>query len=83
MHMGAITGLMIALGAVLNTATAAAEGTVTTYLRDGWEIKAASQVSSTGRTQVILQKGSQGMICTIYYSVTDNGWTPQGCDPLP
>jgi hypothetical protein len=83
MHMGGFVGLMIAFGAVLNTGTAAADGTVTTYLRDGWEIKAASQVSSTGRTQVILQKGNQGMVCTIYYSVTENGWTPQGCDPLP
>jgi hypothetical protein len=62
---------------------AAAEGTVSTYLHDGWDIKAVSQISSTGRTQVILQKSDRAVICTIYYSVTDNGWVPQGCEPMP
>ena len=61
----------------------AAEGTVSTYLRDGCDIKAVSRVSETGRTQVILQKSDHDMVCTIYYSVTDNGWVPQGCDPMP
>jgi hypothetical protein len=83
MHVRTVAGLLIALGGVLPIGPAAAEGAVSTYLRDGWEIKAASQVSSTGCTQVILQKGNQGVVCTIYYSVTENGWTPQACDPLP
>jgi hypothetical protein len=78
---------ILALAVVIATATLArpadAEGTVSTHLRDGWDIKAVSQVSSTGRTQVILQKGAQGVVCTIYYSVTDGGWVGQGCDPLP
>jgi hypothetical protein len=52
-----IIGLSVALGAVLPTWIADAEGTVSTYLRDGWEIKAASQISSTGRTQIVLKKG--------------------------
>ena len=59
------------------------DGTMSTYLRDGWEIKAASQVSSTGRTQVLLQKGHDGVVCTIFFSVLDKGWVSQGCDPLP
>ena len=78
-----VIGLSVALGAALPTWIADAEGTVSTYLRDGWEIKAASQISSTGRTQIVLQKGNLGVVCTIYYSVTENGWTPQGCDLLP
>jgi hypothetical protein len=81
--MRIVIGLAVALGAVLPTGIAGAEGTVSTYLRDGWEIKAASQISSTGRTQIVLQKGNLGVVCTIYYSVTENGWTPQGCDLLP
>ena len=78
-----VIGLSVALGAALPTWIADAEGTVSTYLHDGWEIKAASQISSTGRTQIVLQKGNLGVVCTIYYSVTDGGWTPQGCDFLP
>jgi hypothetical protein len=83
MSMRAIATLSITLGASALATSAQAEGSVSTYLRDGWEIKTASQVSSTGRTQIILQKGNRGVVCTIYYSVTENGWTPQGCDPLP
>jgi hypothetical protein len=59
------------------------DGTVSTYLRDGWDIKAVSQASSTGRTQIILQRGREGIVCTIYFSATEKGWVPQGCDPLP
>ena len=81
--MRGIIRLAIILGATIPGPLMGAEGTVSSYLRDGWEIKAASQASSTGRTQVILQKGTQAVVCTIYYSVTENGWTPQGCDPLP
>ncbi len=40
-----VIGLSFALGAVLPTWIADAEGTVSTYLHDGWEIKAASQIS--------------------------------------
>jgi hypothetical protein len=75
--------LAIVVGAAIFARPSRADGTVATHLRDGWDIKAVSQMSSTGRTQVILQKGAQGVVCTIYYSVTDNGWVGQGCDPLP
>jgi hypothetical protein len=81
--MRTIVALSIALGAVALTTSVQAMDSVSSYIQDGWEIKAASQVSSTGRTQVILQKGNRGVVCTIYYSVTANGWTSQGCDPLP
>jgi hypothetical protein len=75
--------LAFAVGAAISARPGRADGTVATHLGDGWDIKAVSQMSSTGRTQVILQKGIQGVVCTIYYSVTDNGWVGQGCDPLP
>jgi hypothetical protein len=83
MQMRTIVALSIALGAVAFTTSVDAKGSVSTYLQDGWEKKAASQVSSSGRTQIVLQKGNQGVVCTIYYSVIEGGWTPQGCDPLP
>ena len=83
MRVRTVVGMSIALGAVSLTTNARTTDTVATYLRDGWEIKVASQVSSTGRTQIILHKGNRGVVCTIYYSVTEKGWTPQGCDPLP
>jgi hypothetical protein len=82
MFRGAFVGL-IALVALSLDATAASNGTVSTYLADGWDIKGVTQLSTTGRTQIIMQKGTRGVVCTIYYSVTENGWTPQGCDPLP
>ena len=74
---------LIALLASSLSATAATNGTVSTYLADGWDIKGVTQLSTTGRTQIIMQKGTRGLVCTIYYSVEENGWTPQGCDPLP
>jgi len=74
---------LVGLFAISSAHAAADDGTVSTYLRNGWDIKAVSQVSSTGRTQVILQKGHDGVVCTIYFSVVDKGWVPQGCDPLP
>jgi hypothetical protein len=74
---------MMMLMLILLMRGAAASGTVSNYLSDGWDIKAASQVSSTGRTQVILQKGHDAVVCTIYFSVLDKGWISQGCDPLP
>jgi hypothetical protein len=83
MRLRIVVGMSIALGSVSLTTNAQADGSVATYLRDGWDIKAASQVSSTGRTQIILQKGNQGVVCTAYYSATEKGWAPQGCDPLP
>jgi len=78
-----VTCLALVSGAVSLTTAVQAEGSVSSYLRDGWEIKAASQMSSAGYTQIVLQKGSQAVICTIYYSVAENGWTPKGCDLLP
>jgi hypothetical protein len=83
MHKGAVIGLAIAFGPVLLVDKAHAAGSVSDYLSDGWEIKAASQISSNGYTQIILQKGNKGMICTIYYSVAENGWSPRGCEPPP
>jgi hypothetical protein len=74
---------LIGLCAGVSAIAAADNRTVTTYLHDGWDIKAVSQVSSTGRTQVILQKGQDGVVCTIYFSALDKGWVSQGCDPLP
>jgi hypothetical protein len=82
-HMRLVTAVAIIAGVRTPIQVSGADGTVSTYLRDGWEIKAASQISSTGHTQIILQRGPQGVVCTIYYSVKDNGWIPQGCDPLP
>jgi hypothetical protein len=74
---------LIALVAQTLSATAAVNGTVSTYLAYGWDIKGVTQLSTTGRTQIIMQKGTRGVVCTIYYSVEENGWTPQGCDALP
>jgi len=65
--------LLMTLIMILLMREAAASGTVTNYLSDGWDIKAASQVSSTGRTQVILQKGHDAVVCTICFSVLDKG----------
>ena len=74
---------MMTLITLLLMCGATTSETVTNYLSDGRDIKAASQVSSTGRTQVILQKGQYAVVCTIYFSVLDKGWISQGCDPLP
>ncbi len=81
--MRQIVALAIVISVALSARPSEAEGTVSTHLRDGWDIKAITQISSTGRTQVLLQKGTQAIICTIYYSVLDNGWTGQGCDSIP
>jgi hypothetical protein len=70
----------------LCTRSAMADHSVSDYLRDGWDIKAVTQVSSVGYTQIILQKGAAGVICTIYYSAKENRWTRvglEGCAPLP
>jgi hypothetical protein len=83
MRIAIAIGLGLELGAVALPTIARAEGSVSNYLRAGWEIKAASQMSSMGYTQIVLQKGTQGVVCTIYYSVTENGWTAKGCDSLP
>jgi hypothetical protein len=72
-----------ALLLIMPRGVAFAADSVSEYLRDGWDIKAASQISAVGYTQIILQKGTQGVVCTIHYSVTDHGWTGEGCDPLP
>jgi hypothetical protein len=82
-HMRLVIALAIIAGAATPIQVSGADGTVATYLREGWEIKAASQISSAGHTQIILQKGTQGVACTVYYSVKDDGWIPQGCDALP
>ena len=81
--VGYLIGLCAAVCLSPTASATADDGTVSTYLHDGWDIKAVSQVSSTGRTQVILQKGRDGVVCTIYFSAVDKGWVPQGCDPLP
>jgi hypothetical protein len=76
-------GLAIALCVASFEQNALAEGSVSSYLSDGWEIKATSQVSSSGYTQIVLQKGNQGVVCSIYFSVKDKGWAPKGCEPSP
>jgi len=78
--MAAVGFLMLALVPAL---AASEDDSVSTYLSNGWEIKAASQISSVGYTQIILQNGHRGVVRTIYYSVRDNGWTSKGCEPLP
>jgi hypothetical protein len=85
MLMRTTIALAIASGLVSLATIAHAEGTVSTYLQDGWDIKAASQISSSGYPQVVLQKGNRAVVCSIYYSVLGNewGWMPKGCDPLP
>jgi hypothetical protein len=61
-----------------------AERSVAEYLKDGWDIKAITQISPIGYTQVVMQRGLMGVICTTYYSVKDNGWTAVGgCTPVP
>jgi hypothetical protein len=75
--------IVFAIAAFLQCHPASAEETVTTYVNDGWDIKGVTQLATTGRTQIILQKGKRAMICTIYFSVPDKGWIPQGCDPMP
>jgi hypothetical protein len=65
------------------TRHAKAEGNVSDYLVDGWDIKAITQVSSVGYTQVIMQKANKAVICTVYYSPKE-GWTAVGgCTPVP
>jgi hypothetical protein len=72
------------IASALCTKSAVADGFVSDYLRDGWDIKALTQVSSVGYTQIILQKGTNAVICTIYYSAKENRWTAvDGCSPVP
>jgi hypothetical protein len=76
--------LALALVLASYTKNAWAERSVAEYLKDGWDIKAITQISPIGYTQVVMQKGLMGVICTIYYSVKDNGWTAVGgCTPVP
>jgi hypothetical protein len=74
---------MIILIMILLMRGAAASGTVANYLSNGWDIKAASQVSSTGRTQVILQKETDAVVCRIYFSVLNKGGFPKGAICFP
>jgi hypothetical protein len=83
MRLSAYLGLLCTAIVPVFAAGAAQEDSVSTYLQNGWEIKAVSQISSVGYTQIILQNGRRGVVCTIYYSVRDNGWISKGCDPLP
>lgn len=78
-----LIGLCAAVCLSATTSAAADDGTVSTYLHDGWDIKAVSQVSSTGRTQLILQKGRDGVVCTIYFSAVDKGWVPKDAIRFP
>lgn len=78
-----VGSLVLVVGAMVPVANAFAEGAPSEYVREGWEIKAVSQMSSMGYTQVILQKGTRAVVCSIYYSITEGGWTSKGCDPLP
>ena len=78
--LGSVGFLILAL---MPAWAASDDDSVSTYLNNGWEIKAASQISSVGYTQIILENGHRGVVCTIYYSVRDNGWTSKGCEPLP
>lgn len=77
---GVIASALCARGAVAD------DRSVSDYLKDGWDIKAVTQVSPVGYTQIILQKDTMGVICSIYYSAKENGWTRvglEGCAPLP
>ena len=84
-----MTSLIIVLSVIvlaLCATDAKADGSVSDYLKDGWVIKAVTQQSTIGYTQIILQKDNTGVICTIFYSAKENKWTRVGvggCDPLP
>lgn len=76
--------IVLGFALTLLCGTALAQNNVSDYLRDGWEVKAVTQISAVGYTQIILQKGPNGVICTMYYSVKENSWTGVGaCRPLP
>jgi hypothetical protein len=76
--------LMLMLAVCGYSTQSSAAGSVSEYLRDGWDIKSITQVSSLGYTQIVMQKGINGVICTIYYSAADNRWVAVGdCTPVP
>jgi hypothetical protein len=78
-----IVVLAVALAGLTPVSRALAQNAVSEYLSDGWDIKAVSQISGEGYTQIIMQKGVRGVVCSIYYSAVDRAWTGKGCDPLP
>jgi hypothetical protein len=86
MRLSYVIALMSVILLPLHSRSTLAAETVSEYLEDGWEIKAITQISSVGYTQIILQKGTKAVICTIYYTAKDNRWTTvagHGCDPVP
>jgi hypothetical protein len=52
--------MVFSLALAMLRSTAFAADSVSDYLRDGWDVKAVSQVSSVGYTQIVLQKGTPG-----------------------
>jgi hypothetical protein len=86
MYSSKVVAFIIVVALVSCVGSAVAGGSVSDYLKDGWDIKAVTQQSSVGYTQIVLQKGTAGVICTIFYSAKEGRWTRvglEGCDSLP